>query len=282
MYYSAIRLMLESPVYVARFPDGSPGRWEPLIDDATWEVVQRRLLANSGRTGPSSGNHLLSGLLRCPRCGSKMNGWTQAGRWKRYRCNSFTEGGEKAVRDCKETAAAAGLDAAVLRQVSDLLAPLASDNATLRTSIARAWDRLRKPNDSAAKERQRMLAKARKDTVDARRRLADAARLLVDGTIDRTAYAALAAEEQNRLESAERLLEVTEVKSESTSLPPLADVLSEIGGWQAALTEQSTPELRHVMLLVVESVVPTRISHGKYRAEITWTMIGRTLMDLAR
>ena len=136
-----------------------------------------------------------------------MGGWTQAGRWKRYRCNSFTEGGEKAVRNCKETAAALGLDAAVLRQVSDLLAPLASDNAALRSSIARAWDRLRRPNDAAARERDRMIARARKNAQDARRRLADAARLLVDGTIDRTAYAALAAEEQKRLESAERLLE---------------------------------------------------------------------------
>ena len=281
MYYSAIRLMFESPVYVARFADGSPGRWAPLIDEATWEGVRRRLSASSGRSGPVSGNHLLSGLLRCPRCGSKMGGWTQAGRWKRYRCNSFTEGGEKAVRDCKETAAALGLDAAVLRQVSDLLAPLASDNAAFRASIARAWDRLRRPNDAAARERHRMIARARKDAQDARRRLADAARLLVDGTIDRTAYAALAAEEQKRLESAERLLEAPVIESANASLPPLADVLSEIGGWQAALMGQSTPDLRHVLALVVESVVPVRISHGKFRADITWAPIGRALMALS-
>ena len=72
-------------VYVARpeYPRGHPdhdmpvldrprGRWEPLVSD---ELFRRCLeVAERGRRIPkqASGKHLLLGLLRCPRCGSRM------------------------------------------------------------------------------------------------------------------------------------------------------------------------------------------------------------------
>jgi DNA invertase Pin-like site-specific DNA recombinase len=281
---SAVRMLLGSPVYVGRFEDGQPGRWEPLIDEPTWQAVQTRLTNASGRSGPVSGAHLLTGMLRCPRCDSGMAGWTQktpgGTSYRRYRCNGFVAGGERSRRDCTFTVLSEKLDGAVLRQVADLLAPVAEDNPALRASIGRAWERLRKPNDAVAKERARMAARARKDEADARRRIADAARLLVDGTIDRTAYAALAAEERVRLESAERTLSMPEIAATTSALPPLADVLALVGGWTTVLSSGPIPEQRTMLMMLIEHVVPRRVGFGRYTAEITWTELGKALQEM--
>jgi DNA invertase Pin-like site-specific DNA recombinase len=51
------------------------GRHEAIIDVATWERVQAKLVENRTRTGPNKGNvFLFSGLLRCGHCGRRMIG----------------------------------------------------------------------------------------------------------------------------------------------------------------------------------------------------------------
>jgi hypothetical protein len=285
--HSAIRLLLRSSVYVGRFdPDdpahpGERGRWTPLVDDATWNAVQARLGTARRRSGPVSGAHLLTGMIACPRCGHRMAGWTQAQRWKRYRCNSFTMGGEKAARNCTTTISSAPVDDAVMEQVSALLAPLADGDPKLRQAMTRAWEALRKPTDAMAKERQRQIARARKDVDDARRRIGDAARLLVDGAIDRVAYAALSQAEQTRLEQAERLLAAPEIVASTNALPPLADVLAMVGGWETVLTTGPNPEKRELLRALIQSVTPRRVAHGKYVADVVWTELGKALQEAA-
>jgi site-specific DNA recombinase len=56
----------------------SPVTHEPLVDRTTWEKVQRKLDACQKQTAPSmgGGRFLLTGLLVCAHCGSKMHGQT--------------------------------------------------------------------------------------------------------------------------------------------------------------------------------------------------------------
>ena len=125
-----------------------------------------------------------------------------------------------------------------------------------------------------------MVARASKDAEDAKRRIADAARLLVDGVIDRTAYQALADAEQKRLEVAERTLTSPDIPATTDALPPLADVLALAGGWTTVLSSGPIPEQRAVLMMLIERVVPRRLSFGKYTAEITWTELGKALQEV--
>ena len=287
LHPSMVRRLLSAAVYVGRFePDdanhpGERGRWEAIIDQQTFDKVQARLAATKGRTGPVSGAHLLTGMLRCPECGSKVSGWTIKVGSKRYRCSGFNKGGEDAVRACKGSAIAQPIDDAVTAEVRALLAPVATTNAAARAKLARAWDRLRKPDDAAAKERARRLAKAKADVTDAKRRIADAARLLVDGVLDRTAYAALADVEQARLESAERTLQSPEIAATATDLPALDDVLDTLGGWQAILERGPIPQRRDLFKTLIRSVTPVRGERrGQYTVNVVWTEEAQALRSI--
>lgn len=280
---SAIRVLLRSSVYIGRFDDGEHegerGHWEPLIDQNTWDVVQARIGNTKRRSGPVSGQHLLTSMIICPKCGSRMAGWVQAQTWKRYRCNSFTLGGEKTARNCMYTVSAAPVDAEVTERVARLLAPLAEEDPKLRLSMARAWERRRKPTDQMAKERARQIEKAKQDKADAIRRLGDAARLLVDEKLDSVAYKALADAETARLNEAERTLTSPEITASMNTLPPLADVLTVLRGWQSILTTGAGTERRELLRLLIESVVPVRLSHGRYTVDLVWSALGREIQE---
>jgi DNA invertase Pin-like site-specific DNA recombinase len=279
VYLSSVRLMLGAAVYAGRFPDQSQGRWEASVDQQTWDAVQARMVSTT--RGPVSGNHLLTSVLRCQLCGGRMSGWTTGQTWKRYRCGSFGEGGDRAVRNCTFTIGAKSIDRSVLMQVRDLLAPLATSDPALRRALERTWEQMRRPTDPLAKERARMIQKARRDAEDAKRRIGHAARLLVDGTIDRVAYGALAAQEQRRLESAERTLAGTEIgMTDAPRLPPLQDVLALLGGWAMVLTNGPIPEQRALLAALIETAVPRRLGYGNYQAEIIWTELGKALQEV--
>jgi hypothetical protein len=209
-----------------------------------------------------------------------MSGQTVQGRWKRYRCASFASAsGHDEHGTCKGSAGATPIDAAVLSRISAVLTPLATGDQALRRALERTWERMRKPNDVAAKERARLVVKARRGAEDAKRRIADAARLLVDGIIDRVAYGALADAEQARLEAAERVLTTPDIQAITNALPPMTDVLSLVGGWTTVLSTGPILEQRAVLMILIERVVPRRVGYGRYTAEITWTELGKALQE---
>ncbi|MEV7362760.1 recombinase family protein [Streptomyces sp. NPDC091299] len=74
---SNLRQMLTRKVYIGiRTHSGSerPGNWEPLIDQETFDAVQR-LLANPERKSftTASVRHVLTGILRCDLCEGRMS-----------------------------------------------------------------------------------------------------------------------------------------------------------------------------------------------------------------
>ncbi len=272
---TAVRLVLKGRVYLGQFEDGTSGRWEPLIDATTWNAVQSRVTVNPAR-GPVNGEHLLTGLLRCPDCGGRMAGWKK-GPYRRYRCSAFNLGGVQRERECGATATAPVIDDAVLQQVAALLTNLVDGDTRVRRALAREWERRRTPDDTETRQRQRAMARAASDADNARRRIADATRLLVDGVISRAAYDLMAAEEQRRLEEAERVLHDVPTVSRVTALPSLSEVLLLFDGWTTVMKSTTISEQGAFLSLLIESVTPVRVRFGKYRADVAWTALGAAL-----
>ena len=138
---SHVRMILMNQTYAGRFEDGSQGRWEPLVDDETWDAIRTVMDSRRLQRGPISGNYLLTSMIRCPACGGKMAGQMVARKYPRYRCSSNVLGGAHTQRDCKEAcaspAAAPAIDQEVLGRVSALLAPGATGNARVHAAMAR-------------------------------------------------------------------------------------------------------------------------------------------------
>ena len=65
-----------------------------------------------------------------------------------------------------------------------------------------------------------------------------------------------------------------------TVLPPLTDVLSLVGGWTTVLSTGPIPEQRAVLMMLIERVVPRRVSYGRYTADVTWTELGKALQEV--
>jgi len=92
---------------------------DPLIDQATWDLVQARFRARPGKGGVR--RFLLSGLLECAECGSKLV--VMGGSQQRYICGAYHAGG---IHACKNSTTFPRLPAEeeVLRYVvSDMLSP---------------------------------------------------------------------------------------------------------------------------------------------------------------
>ncbi len=74
------------------------GQHEAIIDQETWDAVQRRLEFNrEHRTGPKRTDYLLTSFIRCCRCGGRMHGQTTRRKsgttYQMYRCQNGTEFG---------------------------------------------------------------------------------------------------------------------------------------------------------------------------------------------
>jgi len=92
-----------------------PGQHPAIMEPAVWERVQERL-APHRRRPRTWRTYLLSGLLRCPRCGGSMTGMTDR-RWDRYRCTRYTNS-----RGCVGfSVSARRVEAAVYRALEVLL-----------------------------------------------------------------------------------------------------------------------------------------------------------------
>jgi len=147
---TAVTNMLRAPVYIARAkgedPDvlGRPrGRWPALVDDATWTTIQERIGSHVHMPHQASRRYLLTGLVRCPICGSRMDGHTYTGwrttrRYASYVCGYKSRGAEVSQRRCQLTVPLPKVDAAVLAEVGRILAAVVPLDGALYDSLARA------------------------------------------------------------------------------------------------------------------------------------------------
>lgn len=146
---SRLKAMLRNPVYAGRVvvdsltdgPIDVVGQYPPLVDQRTWDRVQRRMAAD--RTTPP--RHLapaysLTGLGRCDGCGNNLQIWhsTEHGKddpTRRLLCKR-----NKECRDCDGvgTPLYAPIEAAVLAEVRTYAERLRGNPRARATQLARA------------------------------------------------------------------------------------------------------------------------------------------------
>ncbi len=276
--------LLESPTYVARPTAGDddvlarpPARWKPLVTDATWAGVQERLELHDRRPHPGMGRVLLTGFMRCDRCGYRMAGVSYLGGKHAYRCTSKALGANAPVADCYYTVPMHTSDSAVLDVVAGILEVF---ERSARPRLRDAWQRMQQRSTSTDGNGRR-LAQLDREESTAKHELAKAGRLLVNG-VDRVVFEALRDEQLQHLEriAAERERLGAARMAPSPRLPSLDTVLSSAGGWSAVLRGVDLQLQRQVLDPLVASVRMRRVGFGAYEVEVSWTEVGQWLVDL--
>lgn len=109
---------------------------EVLIDEVTWRRVQSRFYAGSSRGGVA--RYLLSGLMECALCGSKMI--VMGGSQHRYTCGAHHAGGAFACANGVTFTRASAEEKILAPVIEDLLSPAAVEEGVrlLREERARA------------------------------------------------------------------------------------------------------------------------------------------------
>jgi site-specific DNA recombinase len=280
MSYSNVNHLLKLPMYAARPETGADDvlarpvqKWPALVDDRTWATVQGRIELGHRLPAQASGEVLLSGLMRCPVCAGRMSGWNRTRQRPHYRCN------QAPMKRCCFAAPRDVIDRLVLDEVSGVLDAVSGRDAQFRSTLRRAWEGLRSPAEGA--ERRKQVQALERDAERSRKRLTDAALLLVDGKLDALAYGELRMRVQAEMDAAEaELARLRGVKADPT-LPPLDEVLASAGGWREMLCSGGVPTRREVLGLLLDAVVPERVGWGRYDARLAWTPTGAALAKLA-
>jgi hypothetical protein len=235
---------MSSLVYVGRLPQGDEdvltrpvGRWEPLIDDATWLRVQERITNHQRLPRQASQKHLLSGLLRCSQCEARMNGRGRHGHSRIYKCSSTNLGANTKTRACFASALGDQVDEAVLAEVLPLIEIAVSAFPELRNALETAWAALRKPAMLHGEIQERRHQQLMRETEQARGRLTKAAILYADGDIDKPGYELLRDKARADLDAATEELGRLEIVEPRSALPPLEMVLAAAEGCGAELRD---------------------------------------------
>lgn len=283
----ATNRMLRAAVYVSRDDAGldiadpeavlaaPAGHWPALLTDHLWLAVRRRVLGHRRVPRQASGRFLLTGLLWCPACGSGSRMVGHQDSPPRYGCSSRNLGNGK----CNWTADQRRVDALVLAEVGALLDGV--PQLAKRPEVQQAWRRLQQPENT--EERARRVAQLERQRDTAKRRLADAATLLIDGSLDRTAYAAVRERFDVDLRSAEdELGRLLRERPASSRLPSLEAVMDRAGAWTQILTGAPVPQQREVLAELVERIVPERPRRREYEIHVTWSETAAALKRLVQ
>src|SRR5215216_880386 len=252
--FQTFRNVLVSPVYIGRLIHGSDdvlarplARWEPLVDDATWQRIRDYVDGHRRLPRQASQQYLLTGLLRCPICGCRMGGKARKHRSRSYRCCGVNLGANAPVPGCAITSLADQVEQAVLAEVLPLIERAVSSLPELRQALERAWAALRTPatlrDELQERQRQQLVRKAEQ----ARGRLTKAAVLFADGDIDKSGYELLRDKARIDLDAATEELARLQAVEPRVALPPLATVLAAAEGWGAAMRGGDIAAQREVL-----------------------------------
>jgi DNA invertase Pin-like site-specific DNA recombinase len=280
MRYSGVHVILQMRTYVGEFEDGSPGRWPVLVDPEIWHRAQESIIRHKHQPKQASRQYLLTGFLRCDKCGARMSGWHQRGRELRYRCMGNQQGAASPNFRCYHNLRCEAIDAPVLASATDVLKVLAQPGSEEHALLVEGWETQRR--QSSDDEFNVMLRKLQLEADKARERLTRAAVLLVDGTLDKAGYERLRDKGQADLEAAEHeILRISNARPIHAELPPLNVLLSHAHQWSRMLTEGNTDVRREVLSNLIRTVTPIRLMRDTYVANIEWSQNGLTLRALS-
>jgi len=296
--YAMARQMFSAPVYAGRPDIGDVdvlarpvGNWPQVIDDATWQAAQDTAERATRQPPQASGRFLLTGLLRCWRCGHRMDGRSflpkasrERGTGKRrqtYRCISRMRGAAGGTTTCLAETPASTVEGLVLDRVGRLLDAL-NEADTLAQIEAVEHDQA----ERAAADGESVAAKIGAETARinrARNLLAAAAEAKLVGDLGAIEYAVVRDKQLADLAAAEAAL--ADLRARRTARPPvpLTTLASRATGWRDAL--RSTDDVaaaRSALGALVEMLVPVRDGRKWSRAwdvNLVWTPEGEALKD---
>jgi len=279
---------VRSPIYIGRDSIGADDvlsrplmRWPALVDEATWLQAQASIDSHQHQARQANGRYLLTGFLRCPKCGAGMCGqWFRADR--RYVCIGHRAGTSAPDPTCRASASGRQLDRGVLAQVDAVLAAVPRDPA-LMVELRREWKRLsRPPEDSETGRRLKWLDTEIAESTDLLRRATD---LYVAEKIPQDQYDDKCQRERERIatNTAERSRLAAAQTVRPQQLPPLDDVLRRLERWSDALTSMDTQEQRQALAEIVVRVVATRTSVARYDVKVEqWTPLAELLRQIGK
>lgn len=296
-----LRHVLRNPIYVRRYvgrgssgltPEGvlelPQGRWPRLVDDAAWLAAQRTMDARSIPGRPPSGDYVLTGYLRCARCGSRMVG-DRNGKQVRYRCSSHTRGAPAAgtaERKCSTKVDAPKAEAAVFARIGALMAALRERGEEDGVpALERAWEAARRP-DAPAPDAAR-LAGLDREAARLRNRITKAQEAFFDGDVTREERDAVVEKNRAALAAleAERAALAPAPQASEDDLPGWDVVFHRVDGWTAVVLQDAegrpvVDERRTLLTELVRSATVSRPGPGlrsPYLATVEWTPMGEAL-----
>ncbi|HEY7061706.1 MAG TPA: recombinase family protein [Chloroflexota bacterium] len=266
--HQAVLGALRNATYVAR----APAQWPAIVDEDTFGRVARHLADHVVHAHQASGRYLLTGFLRCPRCGGRVYGSTHRGA-RHYRCAVEHPGGRPSCGQWDATAAP--LERAVLAEVAAALAPFRSGSRELRGRLERAWRRQQTPDETAAARATRRATLEREIARAEAALVAAGLKLVADD--DRHVYELVRADQTARLQAARA--ELAKLPAVVAPAPPVAleRVLAELPSWLEVLAAAPAPEQRRVLAQLVVEVEPERIGRARWRVAVAWTAVGALL-----
>jgi DNA invertase Pin-like site-specific DNA recombinase len=221
-----LRQMLVSPgIAGLRYYHGAEvatGKWEPILDRLTWESLVARFNATKGTPGRPP-THLLSGLVRCGRCGHPMHAkYSQRGRQLACR----TRPGQP---NCgRIVIMAAPVELLVSERILDRLAGKRLGRAFGAFGDAKV--------DVAAAELQ--AAEVRRDEIET---------MFEEGVIERDEYLRMRGPARDRVERAHRALASVTGRSVLADLPSGAEALRAWWYKPARTTEERRAVIQAVL-----------------------------------
>lgn len=255
----AVLRVLRNDTYLAR----APARWPPLIDEPTWLAVQDCIDGHQRLAHQATSRYLLTGFVRCPKCHGPVWGrYLQAEQDRYYRCGG-----------CGNWSAhAASLERDVLAVVTEMVDHLGA------VDLRQALREMARPDDLQSYRAAR-LAKFRRDAATLREKLTRAARLFVDGDLDRGGYELMRDEAQAELIAVEA--EMTALGAMPRRKPLDVAYLQTLTRNAERVLVSGTMEHQRMLLAeLVAGIEPTRIGRGRYRIATTWTVTGTALQDV--
>jgi DNA invertase Pin-like site-specific DNA recombinase len=296
--YSMARVMLSSPVYVGRPDRGADdvlarpvGKWPALVDPSIWIAVRERDAQATRQPAQATGRYLLTGLLRCWRCGHRMDGRSflpkasrkrgTERRRRTYRCISRMRGASGASAACLTEAPLSAIEPLVVERVGRLLDALSQPDTLAQIEAVERDQAERNAADGESRSARIGVETAR--ITRARKLLAAAGEAKLIGELGQDDYAIIRDKQLDDLRAAETAIAELRGRSTASAPAPLSSLIERIPGWAEALeTTDDVAAARVALGQLVEMIVPMPVG-GKWsrawKVELIWTPAGAVLRD---